>query len=280
LNNSVSGASVIPITYISYDDNITGTLTYELYLDNNPNPSTLVQNSTSTAYNFTGASGIYYIKVRSYDGLEYSNYSGTIQFTKSASPPIINLIQPKNNDILTAGTIIFYYNVTSPVNYSISSCQLYLKTAMMLNTTNITGGIISNFTLALSADNDYLWYVKCSDQFGLSATSEIRYFIVNPVYVGKTFVSVIGSGEHTPVVEKQAEIVPNETILDKTTTGIQTARKSFLDNFSTILNNLNEVWGKIPFFGILEFKKVLLGGLILILVWQFIYKTPVRRRIV
>lgn len=273
-NGTTSGASTIIISY-SADDTDNDTLIYEVYLDSSTTPTTLVQNSSSETYDFSGSDGIYYIRIRAHDGTEYSNYSNIITFTKDTTVPSVILLSPQDDATLEEGNNVFTYNVTS--SYNISYCIFVIKGVNLINDTNITTGVRQNFTRGFSIDDDYNWQVTCIDQYDAQGDSGVRTFRIVEAPDGK--LSASGPGNTKEELIELKESVPEESPVKDARDKILDARNEAIELSKDRLSKLQEIWKEIPILKNLDMKQIFLAGLILFLVWQFIYRTPVKRRI-
>jgi hypothetical protein len=83
-SNTVDTVSIL--VYTTSNDTDNDTLRTEFYVGTTNPPTTLKQNTTTKTYNFVpGVVGTYYARVKTYDGIAYSDWSDVIIFTVSSS---------------------------------------------------------------------------------------------------------------------------------------------------------------------------------------------------
>ncbi|MBN2094431.1 MAG: hypothetical protein JW727_00130 [Candidatus Aenigmarchaeota archaeon] len=138
-------------------------------LDLGPSP---LQNITYLDY----TPGYYQVK---------ANFSGNENYTASDSehllgifpePPTINLQQPINRSGDTDGTVVFYYNVSSPV--AVSSCKLIINGSVNQTNSSINVGETQNFTVNGLEVGKYNWSINCTNSWGMKNNSETREFSI------------------------------------------------------------------------------------------------------
>lgn len=281
VNGSTYGTSTIAVMYNSSDAD-SDTIYYEVYLDSNPNPTTLVQNSTLSLYLFSGSDGTYYVKVIAYDGTQQSDYSPITHFTKNMVAPAIALASPLNNAQITGSGFTIWYTATSP--YLIQSCKVVIKGIDYLVDPIVYSGVQRNITVPLT-DGVYDWRIKCTDSNALVAYSELRYIYMIKPEVGSTNAGGTENTKETqvvtpaPVINETKQAQTPQTVIEQLQSQVPVQRSKIMETLTNIFDRIQETWGKIPLLKSLDFKQTFLATTIVVLVWQFIYRTPVKRKI-
>jgi hypothetical protein len=157
-NGSKINSNGIEITYNTTDvDN--DTLTYEVYLDNNETPTTLVQNNSQTLYNYTGVDGIYYVRVRAFDNISLSNYSDTIMFEKDTLAPS-NILNLTNTSQSSSAVGLEWLN---PLDSDLNHTEIYYNQSdgVLVFSQNVSGN--SSTVSGLSSNTWYTFSVRPVD---------------------------------------------------------------------------------------------------------------------
>jgi len=171
-NNSLITAFPLLFSWNATDPN-NDSLTSYLYLNQSNPPASLFITTNSTNYSCTGGcDGTYYARVRTNDGLYWSDYSDTITFTVDVGDLNITLISPSDlASIQLENGINFTYNIIS--NNNLSNCSFYANSILQQTDTSPINGSINSFTYHPSI-SPTTWYIKCYDILGNSNVSETR----------------------------------------------------------------------------------------------------------
>ncbi|MEK6946686.1 MAG: hypothetical protein AABX32_03700, partial [Nanoarchaeota archaeon] len=90
----------------------------------------------------------------------------TFRVAPDTNPPIVKLEFPPNNIELNpsnvSGNISFRYNV-SDLASDIKNCSIYINGSLNITDTTVTQDKSQNFSVNLSVEGDYSWYVNCTD---------------------------------------------------------------------------------------------------------------------
>ncbi|MCK4997486.1 hypothetical protein KAS08_04225 [Candidatus Pacearchaeota archaeon] len=102
--------------------------------------------------------------------------SNNVVFDIDTSPPTVTSISPANQTTNTTNTLYFSYNATD--NSGVDSCSLIANEEIIWTDTSIAMGTLQFFEVYL--DNGiYIWYINCSDDGGLTSSSESRQLNVS-----------------------------------------------------------------------------------------------------
>ncbi len=129
-----------------------------------------------TTQNFTNISlpeGNYIWNVWCNDTSNNANFSvANYTFRIDNTAPTVNPQNPVNSETWTSGTVTFTYQV-SDIS-SISSCELYINGSQNSTSSSISKDTNQTFSATLFND-EYEWYVKCTDGASNSDSSATRY---------------------------------------------------------------------------------------------------------
>ncbi|MBI5698681.1 MAG: hypothetical protein HZC29_09455 [Thaumarchaeota archaeon] len=160
------------------DINTEQTITYNLLIANDTSFTTITLNKTgisSSTYTLTAgealADGTHYWKVRSYDGVDYSGWSGYYTLTIDTIPPLITIQSPLNQTY-TINSI--WANVT--LDKAGSWCGYSLDGANNVTMGNTTGNW--NYQMTVSSITHNIKFY-CNSTMGNMGVSDVRHFTVS-----------------------------------------------------------------------------------------------------
>ncbi len=172
------------------------TVYYMIQISNSPEFTNLIysnynipEQDTITGITPTGITqeGAYYWRVLATDLKSNSSWSETRIFYYDLSPPIVNLISPEHNSIITySNTIDFIFNVNDLSD--IQRCDLIINDSVRDTLIDVEKNTNVTFTFSL-LNSFYNWRITCADSAGREGYSETRLLNVdvsnNPPKVGK-----------------------------------------------------------------------------------------------
>jgi PGF-pre-PGF domain-containing protein len=106
----------------------------------------------------------------------YNNTVGNRTFTVDNTAPTVSQKNPVNGESWTTGSVTFTYQVTD--FSSISSCALYINNSQNSSSSSISKDTNQTFSATLFND-EYEWYVKCTDGAGNGQSSDTWYLTQN-----------------------------------------------------------------------------------------------------
>ena len=171
-NNSFQGSSPVTLN-VTATDGDGDSLQYYYYGDI-VNGSAYLQ-STSSYYDWSIGSDIYYWKARAYDGFMYSDYTA-IQTVTSFIPPL--LYTPTN----TSTTYTTFPPLTESISFtwqelSVSQYRLMVAEDLGFNIMSVDSHIATNSSVhTLLVNKEYFWKVYSYDGTTYSGSSEIFRF--------------------------------------------------------------------------------------------------------
>lgn len=159
--------------YFDWSD-VSGTLNYEILVDNNSDFSSPLINQTGlTVSEYTAASalanGTYYWKVRGTNASGAGTYSSTWNFSIGAAPGVPVLALPTNGSLTTDLTPTFDWNdVTDATSYTILVDNNSDFSSPVINQSPTVSTYTTGSNLALGT---YYWKVLATNTYGSSAYS-------------------------------------------------------------------------------------------------------------
>jgi len=149
---------------------------FELHIYNQSWDTGWIDVGTTTSYTIELAEGRYTVNITAYDTVGH-NASDTASFIIDLSPPIVQILQPKNNTILNTTTVTIRWNgsdaLSGIANYRIC---VYNET---WDTNWINVGTVTNYTIEL-APSTYTVAVCAIDRAGHNSTATITFTIQPP----------------------------------------------------------------------------------------------------
>lgn len=131
---------------------------------------------------------------------DYCSNSNTSTILLGGEGPVVSLISPLNNSYKN-NPITLIYNVTDDID--ISYCELYINDVLNATDTTVTKEINQNFTITLSADGSYTWYIKCVDIGDTFGTSDSRTFTLDSTF---PLISIIYPANNTNTSNTQLNV--------------------------------------------------------------------------
>jgi len=128
---------------------------------------------TQNFSNITLPEGDYIWNVWCNDTTNNANFSAAnYTFRIDNTGPGVNLQNPVDYENSTTASVTFTYQVSDPS--SISTCSLYINQTLNSSSSSISKDTNQTFTATLFND-EYEWYVNCTDSAGNTNNSETRY---------------------------------------------------------------------------------------------------------
>ncbi|THU30789.1 DUF2369 domain-containing protein [Niastella caeni] len=188
MNNVLSGATT-QLTWSAAQDADNDAIVYDVYMDKNQQPVTLLARGVTTLSYNTPAIGnneVYYWKVVARDALGSETSSMVFAFKgKNEAPSVPALQLPANNGHIAAATATLVWNASTdvdsePIGYDVyfgASAASLQKTATVFTTSFTTGTLTVNTT--------YYWKVVATDKQQGASASAVWSFTYQPVVINQ-----------------------------------------------------------------------------------------------
>lgn len=112
------------------------------------------------------------------DNTGFVTASETWNFTVDSRVNVV-LSSPANNYFTNSANINLTYVPSSPADFALGFCELYLNGGVYSTHVALTSGISDRFQVTGLSQGLYSWYVNCTDSIGVVGVSEIRNFTVD-----------------------------------------------------------------------------------------------------
>lgn len=189
--NQATEADLLPtLTWQTAEDPEGDVVTYNLYLDTNTDPETLLEEDLSeTSYTLTNAlenNTTYYWKVVATD--EQGNATESVTFSFTTSPPVLSLainltaVANEETDVVLLPTLTWESNSTNAVTYDL---YLSLDTSPEIYENDLTDNLIT-LTENLKLNQTYYWKVVVKDDQGNQAESSVFSFTTKGLNLSAT----------------------------------------------------------------------------------------------
>ncbi|MEA3343572.1 MAG: S8 family serine peptidase [archaeon] len=127
--------------------------------------------------------------------------------------PLLNIEYPEADAVFNSSTVSFIFNVTDDFD-NIFSCSLHINGQLNQTNSSVNEGISTNFTKSLE-DENYSWYINCTDAYGNCNFTAARNLTVDTTH--PTF-SDYKRTPNTPNEDQNVQV--NVTISEATDTVI------------------------------------------------------------
>jgi hypothetical protein len=112
------------------------------------------------------------------DNVGFSTTSVTWNFTIDSSVSI-SLTSPANNFLSSSGSVNFIYVPSSPADFDLGFCDLYINDSIYATHVALTSGSPDTFAVAGLGEGRYNWSINCTDSVGKNGASETRNFTLD-----------------------------------------------------------------------------------------------------
>lgn len=172
--NSSENPRTLNVTFATSSSQ-TGTLNVTWNLADDSHTATLVDYGTNSSFQ----NAIVSINLSNTSSYTTSMTSTTRRyFQLSVSNVVTTLLSNPSNGVSYSSnsqSVSFQYSVSAAV--SVSSCSLYINSALTSTDTSVTRGDTNTFSSSFTPGT-YTWYISCVDAGGVSGTSSTRSFTV------------------------------------------------------------------------------------------------------
>jgi|GEM_PF-4150297 len=238
-------------------------VTYDLYLDNNPNPSTLVASGQDTTYtaNWLTPNATYYWKVVATDPYEGKTSSEIRSFTiqnntVNSAPSAPDLISPSNFDGQQSATTLLTWHPSRDIDADPITYDVYMDSHPVPSTLLVSGLTDAEYSATgLLANTPYYWKVVAKDDQSAATSSDTWLFNIkntlpeSPVLTGPTNVGKL-TGTSTTLTwaaasDADGEVVTYDVYLDQApnpTTQVSTGSTDLNYTTNTLQNNAKYYW--------------------------------------
>lgn len=182
INNTRHYNNSMNFTWNQSTDTEGQAITYDFWLSSQPDFSNTV-NRTTFSNNWSGSitttdGTLYYSKVRSYDGVQYSNWSNIIQFTENTVPTYQDVV-------LSPSTPTAAQNLTATFNYTdaegdtVTNSTRWYKDGVLQSSLNDTLTVLASG----NTSNGETWYFKV---YGNDSYEQGSEYSSNQVIIGSS----------------------------------------------------------------------------------------------
>lgn len=144
-----------------------------LYIDgtiNQTNTTPIIGGQNNTILASFG-DGAHYWSVACYDISGNRGESVRNEFNADTLPPIVTLLSPPDNAIISSSDVTFTYNISDARN--IDGCTLYIDEQVKGSANDVPLNTEVGFTVTV-ANGDHDWYISCTDETGHAGISNER----------------------------------------------------------------------------------------------------------
>ena len=112
------------------------------------------------------------------DNAGFTAISSTYNFTIDSSVNVVP-ISPADNYTTNIGSLNFSYIPSSPADFDLGFCDLYINGSVYSTHVALTSGVQDTFTETGFGTGSYTWYVNCTDSVGENNLSATRAFVID-----------------------------------------------------------------------------------------------------
>jgi uncharacterized protein (TIGR02145 family) len=182
-NDILTGTNTV-LTWAAAQDADNDAIVYDVYLDKNPQPVTLLAKGLTTlSYNTPAVdnNGVYYWKVIARDALGAETASTVFTFIGRNQAPSAPILQsPANTSTTTTAAVTLAWNASTDMDSDPPAYSVYIGTSLAALQKTATVYSTSFTTRALTANTTWYWKVVARDQQQATAESAVWTFTFQP----------------------------------------------------------------------------------------------------